>query len=90
MMLMIESKSGESQPFTLIHNNAHSNISSLFDEENNRVPENDTLTLVRGVLGSYPAAYLSLRNEILTGGTFEKHWMVKSYVHATGSVCGAS
>ena len=61
MMLMIESKSGESQLFTLIHNNAHSNISSLFDEENNRVPENDTLTLVRGVLGSYPAAYLSLR-----------------------------
>lgn len=61
MMLMIESKAGESQLFTLIHNNAHSNISSLFDEENNRVPENDSLTLVRGVLGSYPAAYLSLK-----------------------------
>ncbi len=61
MMLMIESKSQQPQLFTLIHNNAHSNIYSLFDEDNNRQPENDTLTLVRGVLGSYPAAYLSLK-----------------------------
>ncbi len=61
MMLMIESDSKKPQLFTLIHNNAHSNIYSLFDEENNRVPEDDTLTLVRGVLGSYPAAYLRLK-----------------------------
>ncbi|MCX9564942.1 fatty acid cis/trans isomerase, partial [Vibrio cholerae] len=57
MMLMIESESGESQLFTLIHNNAHTNISSLFDEHNNRDPKNDDLTLVRGVVGSYPSAY---------------------------------
>lgn len=59
-MLMIESNSGQKQLFTLLHNSAHTNISSLFDEESNRDPENDDLTLVRGVLGSYPAAYLSL------------------------------
>ncbi len=61
MMLMIESKDKQPQLFKLIQNKAHSNIYSLFDEDNNRQPENDTLTLVRGVLGSYPAAYLSLR-----------------------------
>ncbi|WP_042991223.1 fatty acid cis/trans isomerase [Vibrio mimicus] len=61
MMLMIESESGESQLFTLIHNNAHTNISSLFDEHNNRDPKNDDLTLVRGVVGSYPSAYLRLK-----------------------------
>lgn len=63
MMLMIESESEQSQLFTLIHNNAHSNIYSLFDEDDNREPEHDTLTLVRGVLGSYPAAYLSLKEK---------------------------
>ncbi|UUM32691.1 fatty acid cis/trans isomerase [Vibrio japonicus] len=60
-MLMIESNSGQKQLFTLLQNSAHTNISSLFDEESNRDPENDDLTLVRGVLGSYPAAYLSLK-----------------------------
>jgi hypothetical protein len=65
VMIMIEGKNGEEQLFTMIHNNAHSNISSLFDEESNRDYANDDLTLVRGVLGSYPEAYLSLtENEI--------------------------
>ncbi|EOW9195640.1 TPA: fatty acid cis/trans isomerase [Vibrio cholerae] len=61
MMLMIESEQGKPQLFTLIHNNAHTNISSLFDEQNNRDPKNDNLTLVRGVVGSYPSAYLTLK-----------------------------
>ncbi|MEF1174384.1 fatty acid cis/trans isomerase, partial [Vibrio sinaloensis] len=59
-MVMIRSKQGDDQLFTLLHDNAHTNISSLFDEESNRDPKNDSLTLVRGVIGSYPAAYLSL------------------------------
>jgi hypothetical protein len=61
VMLMIESENGEDELFTLLHNNAHTNISSLFDEESNRDLANDDLTLVRGVIGSYPAAYLSLK-----------------------------
>lgn len=65
IMLMIESDSGDSQLFTLLHNNAHTNVSSLFDEEANRDYQNDDFTLVRGVIGSYPAAYLTLNeNEI--------------------------
>ena len=60
-MLMIQSEQGVDQLFTLLHDNAHTNISSLFDEESNRDPANDGLTLVRGVIGSYPAAYLSLK-----------------------------
>ncbi|WP_198596886.1 fatty acid cis/trans isomerase, partial [Vibrio sp. 10N.261.52.A1] len=60
VMIMIEGENGEEQLFTMIHNNAHSNISSLFNEEGNRDYANDDLTLVRGIVGSYPAAYLSL------------------------------
>ncbi|MBY8056060.1 fatty acid cis/trans isomerase [Vibrio fluvialis] len=63
IMLMIESDKGQSQLFTLLHKNAHTNISSLFDEENNRDYKNDDLTIVRGVIGSYPAAYLNLREK---------------------------
>ncbi|MEZ8100778.1 fatty acid cis/trans isomerase [Vibrio bivalvicida] len=61
MMLMITSETGEDQLYTLLQNSAHTNISSLFDEASNRNPANDDLTLVRGVIGSYPAAYLNLQ-----------------------------
>ncbi|MCZ8499603.1 fatty acid cis/trans isomerase [Vibrio lentus] len=56
-------KNGQDQLFTVIHNNAHTNISSLFEEEANRDYVNDDLTIVRGVVGSYPAAYLSITEE---------------------------
>ncbi|MBE4618482.1 fatty acid cis/trans isomerase [Vibrio navarrensis] len=56
-MLMVTSHSGKEQLFTLLKNNAHVNISSLFSEDKNRDPANDDLTIVRGVLGSYPAAF---------------------------------
>lgn len=45
------------QLFTLVRNSAHKNISSLFDEESNRQYEKDTVTLVKGILGSYPGAF---------------------------------
>ncbi len=60
-MLMVRSKSGKDELFTLLHNNAHTNISSLFDEESNRDFANDDMTIVRGVVGSYPAAFFSLK-----------------------------
>ncbi|WP_117234120.1 fatty acid cis/trans isomerase [Vibrio maerlii] len=63
--IVVDSEEGQPELFTLIHNNAHKNISSLFSEDNNRIPEDDDLTLVRGVVGSYPAALLRLNeNEI--------------------------
>lgn len=60
IMIKVRSSSGQDSIFTLLKNNAHSNISSIFLEDTNRLPENDSLTLVKGVLGSYPAAFLSL------------------------------
>ena len=60
VMMMIKVQDGEEQLFTMIHNNSHTNISSLFNEESNRDYENDDLTLVKGVVGSYPAAFLEL------------------------------
>lgn len=62
-MLMVTADNGQEQLYTLLHNNAHINISSLFNEEKNRDPANDSLTIVRGVVGSYPAAFFSLKEQ---------------------------
>ena len=40
--------------YTLIHDEAHTNVAFMFGDENRRDPGNDVLTLVRGFLGSYP------------------------------------
>lgn len=61
--VLTTSNSGKDQVFTLIHNNAHRNISSLFDEESNRDLANDDLTFVKGVVGSYPAAFIHLHEK---------------------------
>ncbi|WP_250655923.1 fatty acid cis/trans isomerase [Alkalimarinus coralli] len=43
--------------YSLIHNRAHTNISYLFNEDSRLEPENDTLTVIPGYIGSYPNFY---------------------------------
>ena len=40
--------------YALVRNAAHTNVASLFREDARREPGKDTLTVVRGPLGSYP------------------------------------
>lgn len=40
--------------YTLVHNRAHTNVAFMFDEQARLEPADDTLTVVRGYLGSYP------------------------------------
>ncbi|QYJ79217.1 fatty acid cis/trans isomerase [Shewanella acanthi] len=57
-MIMIEPSHGRNaELFTLVRNSAHKNISSLFSEESNRAQIHDDVTLVHGLLGSYPEAF---------------------------------
>lgn len=49
--------------YSLLRNTAYSNMSSLLRDANYRVPKEDSLTIVRGVIGDYPNQYLSLRAE---------------------------
>jgi hypothetical protein len=46
---------GQQQVFTLIRNTGHSNITSLLLEDINLLPEEDYLTIVPGIIGSYPS-----------------------------------
>ena len=45
---------GEYAVYTLVKDAAHTNVAFMFGEEKRREPEKDTLTVVRGYLGSYP------------------------------------
>jgi hypothetical protein len=48
---------GARQYASLIRNNAHLNITSLFDEQANRIPEEDMLSVLPGFVGAYPNAF---------------------------------
>lgn len=65
--IMVEPAAAKSRPqlFTLIRNSAHKNVSSLFDEESNRLYEQDDMTLVKGLLGSYPGAFWQVKEAVL-------------------------
>lgn len=40
--------------YSLVHNRSHTNVAFMFGEETRLQPERDTLTVMRGTLGSYP------------------------------------
>ena len=40
--------------FTVLRNSGYSNIAQLFKEEDRRLPEEDSLTVVKGFIGAYP------------------------------------
>ena len=55
--LTVQDATRRDHHFTLLRNSAHSNIAELFKEAERRLPDEDTLTLVRGFLGAYPNAF---------------------------------
>lgn len=65
VFLNVQSASGEDHYYTLIRNNAHSNITSLFMEDSNLRPAFDTLTVVNNFIGSYPGALWVVAEEEL-------------------------
>ncbi|MBQ4834209.1 fatty acid cis/trans isomerase [Pseudoalteromonas sp. MMG010] len=57
---------GSHKAYTLIHHNAHYNISSLLNEDGQRAYNEDTATIVPGFIGDYPAAiwYLNADEQV--------------------------
>lgn len=81
-MIMVEpEKAGKTEIFTLVRNSAHRNISSLFNEASNREPAKDDVTLVHGLLGSYPEAFWRVKEQDLPNvvATVEKMQTEKDY-----------
>ena len=57
-LLKIKRTSGANQVYTLIHDKAHTNVAFLFAEGLRREPAKDTLTIMKGPIGSYPNLFL--------------------------------
>lgn len=57
--LSVQSKN-ETLHYTVLRNNAHKNITSLLREDKNRQPENDTVTVTRGLVGAYPDVFINV------------------------------
>lgn len=50
----------EEQLITLVQHNAYSNLSSLFMEQQRRLPDEDSLTVTQGIIGNYPNSFMQL------------------------------
>ncbi|WAJ72291.1 fatty acid cis/trans isomerase [Catenovulum adriaticum] len=59
-VIMVEENS-QHQVFSLLHNNAHFNISSLLDEDGQRAYKEDYATVTPGLIGDYPQAIWYLK-----------------------------
>jgi hypothetical protein len=55
------------QYVTLLSNNAHLNMSSIFGEQKNRKPDEDTISVIAGLVGSYPNAFYEVEEYALAG-----------------------
>jgi hypothetical protein len=63
-VLRIDSNTSTSY-ITITNNNAHSNISQPFEESKRRLKQEDTLTVMHGVVGAYPNVFYHItRNEL--------------------------
>ncbi len=52
----IESPSGD-RYVTIVNNRAHSSMTSMFKEHKNRLPDEDTLSVIPGFIGTYPNVF---------------------------------
>ncbi|WP_105265296.1 fatty acid cis/trans isomerase [Pseudoalteromonas sp. T1lg76] len=64
--ILVGDKESEYQAYTLVHHNAHYNISSLLREEAQRAYDEDKALVVPGFIGDYPEALWVLSEEQLT------------------------
>jgi hypothetical protein len=57
---------GNEHFYTLIHNRGFLNVTSLLNQANNRLPDEDNITLVTGFIGAYPNAFWDVRSTDLS------------------------
>jgi hypothetical protein len=61
--VLVKQNDNSHKAYTIIHHNAHYNISSLLNEDGQRAYDEDTATIVPGFIGDYPAAIWYLNND---------------------------
>ncbi|MFK8080685.1 MAG: fatty acid cis/trans isomerase [Granulosicoccus sp.] len=56
-VLSIRAGDGSMHLYSVVRHVAHANITSLFAEDKNLLPDEDTLDVFRGIVGDYPSAF---------------------------------
>jgi hypothetical protein len=51
---------GQANFYSILHNSAYTNNAQMFDEQERRIPQEDTLTVVNGFIGSYPNMFFQI------------------------------
>ena len=64
-LLLINRPDGRPQIVSLVRNSAHTNVAEMFDEAERRLPKEDTLLALDGVVGAYPNAFFAVDPEKL-------------------------
>ncbi len=64
-LLLLRRPGERLQIVSLVRNSAHSNVAHMFDEEERRLPKEDTLLALNGVIGAYPNALFAVDPEKL-------------------------
>ncbi|MGD2112882.1 MAG: fatty acid cis/trans isomerase [Gammaproteobacteria bacterium] len=59
-ILRLDEPTGRSRWFTLLRNTGHSNVTHLMDEQQELLPDENTLTVVPGFIGAYPNALYAM------------------------------
>ncbi len=59
-LLVVRQPDGKLHLVSLVRNSAHSNVAELFREAKRRLPEEDTLLALDGVVGAYPNAFYAV------------------------------
>lgn len=65
-IVLVETEAQQNLLYTITSNRAYSNLTSLFAEQKNRLPEEDNLTVIFGVATSYPSVFLQLKESQLS------------------------
>ena len=64
-LLLLRQPEGRLRIVSLVRNSAHTNIAHMLDEEDRRLPAEDTLLALDGVVGAYPNALFAVDPEKL-------------------------
>ena len=64
-LLSIESVDGTYRLYSVLRHRAHANLTSLFAEKRTLLPDEDYLTVARGVIGDYPGAFWRVEEDDL-------------------------
>lgn len=66
-LLMVTENQQIDQVYTLVRNSAHAKVTSLFTEALNRLPEEDSVSVMPGIVGAYPDALWRVEKSDLAG-----------------------